>query len=91
MKEDMGFCPNCERWRDPYNIEYDVRTTDVRFKETLEYDDGVPVMKITSVAHELVPKCAFCGKELYVPLVNDMNVLLRKSYYGKNMREQKEE
>jgi hypothetical protein len=59
-------CPNCGEKR---SYRLDRRQTKMRVRD------------IEFTCAEYVTNCVVCGKEIYVPTVNDMNVSIRKHAY----------
>ena len=64
------FCLNCGKKR-PYHVS--------------RRQEKMTVRGVEFVCPEYVAHCAACGREIYVPTVNDRNVEIHKRYYQEAM------
>lgn len=71
------FCVKCGEFRD-YNIDLRRRTAEDRYGLIYDYP-------------EIEARCRECGEEVYVPILNDQNVVARMDAYRAALKKEAEQ
>ena len=81
--DGVGICLNCDMYVNEYGVDLEIQDKDMSFR----YSDRKFESRTGTVyPKEIVARCRTCGCEIYIPLVNDMNVAFRKSAMGEFMQ-----
>lgn len=76
--KSWGFCITCRQWIDPYGIYLRKGEQTIKI-DRVTIPGGKKIEGVEIKVEEYSASCVYCGNDIYVGTISDMNALIRET------------